>query len=89
MTPLKFSRPKSICSLLLPAIVTVALSVAPIASGQEGKGASADDWFVKSAKDRKEKTQMAIAGGEKPSPPRAGRRARRRPSGRSRPRPIT
>ena len=64
-TPLKFSRPKSICSLLLPAIVTVALSVAPIASGQEGKGASADDWFVKSAKDRKEKTQMAIAGGEK------------------------
>ena len=61
MPPLKFSRPKSICSLLLPAIVTVALSVAPGASGQGGKGASADDWFVKSAEDRKEKTQMAIS----------------------------
>ncbi len=61
MTSPKFSRPKSICSLLLPAIV----SLAPIAFGQEGKGVSANDWFVKSADDRKEKTQVGISGGEK------------------------
>lgn len=40
----------------------LALSLAPVAFGQEG---SADDWFVKSAKDRKEKPQTGISGGEK------------------------
>lgn len=65
MTPSRFSRSKSICSFFLPAIVPVALSLAPVAFGQDGKGASADDWFVKSAKERKEKTQTGIAGGEK------------------------
>ena len=58
MTPLEFSRPKSICSLLLLVIV----SLAPVTFGQEG---SADDWFVKSAKDRKEKPETGISGGEK------------------------
>ena len=61
MTSLKFSFPKSICALLLPVIV----SLTPVAFGQEGKGASANDWFVKSAKDRKEKPQTGISGGEK------------------------
>ena len=69
MTPQQFprssSRSKAIRPLLLAATVTVAVTVAPSASGQGGKGASGDDWFVKSAKDRKERTQMTIAGGEK------------------------
>ena len=65
MTHPKFSRSKAIGSLLLLGAVTVALSVAPVAFGQEGKGGSANDWFMKSAKDRKEKTQTGISGGEK------------------------
>ena len=64
MTHPKFTRSKSIGSLLLPAIVTVALSLAPAAFGQGGKGASADDWFVKSHKDKNEKLQTGIGGGE-------------------------
>ena len=61
MTHPKFTRSKSIGSLLLPAIVTVVLSVAPVAFGQKG---SADDWFVKSHKDKNEKLQKGIGGGE-------------------------
>ena len=60
----KFTRSKSIGSLLLPAIVTVALSLAPVAFGQGGKGASADDWFLKPAEDKNEKLQKGIGGGE-------------------------
>ena len=40
------------------------ISGAPVVYGKEGKSASADDWFVKSAKDRKDKLQAAIGGGE-------------------------
>ncbi|MDE0864742.1 MAG: DUF4159 domain-containing protein, partial [Rubripirellula sp.] len=61
------SRLKSFSSFLLTAaILTVALlAFQPVGSGQEGKGASSDAWFVKSAKDRNEKLQTGIKGGEK------------------------
>jgi hypothetical protein len=65
MTSQKFSRSSSHSKAIGPLLLAAIVTVAPIAFGQGGKGASGDDWFVKSAKDRKEKTQMAIAGGEK------------------------
>ncbi|MEK6230909.1 MAG: von Willebrand factor type A domain-containing protein, partial [Luteolibacter sp.] len=45
-------------------VVLEDISGAPVVYGREGKGASADDWFVKSAKDRKDNLQAAIGGGE-------------------------
>ena len=53
------SYPKSRSNFLLTAaILTIALlAFEPVALGQAGKGASSDDWFIKSAKDRNEKLQ--------------------------------
>ena len=52
--------------LLAAAIVTLALlPFEPEAFGQAGKGASSEDWFIKSDKDRNEKLQTGISGGEK------------------------
>ena len=62
MTPSKLSGLKPFSSFLL----TVALLAFKLpSSGQQGKGASSDDWFIKSAKDRKEQLQQGIKGGEK------------------------
>ena len=62
MTPSKLSGLKPFSSFLL----TVALLAFKLPSfGQQGKGASSDDWFIKSAKDRKEQLQQGIKGGEK------------------------
>ena len=67
MTPSKLSGLKPFSAFLLTtAMLTVALlAFKPAALGQQGKGASSDDWFIKSAKDRKEQLQQGIKGGEK------------------------
>ena len=59
---------KSFSSFLLTAAI---LTVAMVAfeskafAQKAGEGASSDDWFIKSAKDRNEKLQTGIKGGEK------------------------
>ena len=67
MTHPSRSYPKLFSYFLLTAtFLTVALvAFEPVAFGQAGKGASSDDWFIKSAKDRNEKLQTGIKGGEK------------------------
>ena len=64
MTPFSRSCLQSVSSFLLTAaILTVAqLPFEPVAFGQEGKGASSDAWFIKSAKDRNEKTSDGNQG---------------------------
>ncbi len=66
-TSLSRSYLKSFSSFLLTAALLAVAMVAfePKAFGQEGKGASSDDWFIKSAEDRKETPQTSISGGEK------------------------
>ena len=61
------SYPKSRSNFLLTAAILtiVLLAFEPVALGQAGKGVSSDDWFIKSAKDRNEKLQTGIKGGEK------------------------
>ena len=52
--------------LLAASIVTITmLPFEPEAFGQAGKGASSEDWFIKSDRDRNEKLQKGISGGEK------------------------
>ena len=67
MTSTSRSYLKSFSSfLLIAAILSVSLfAFESVAFGQAGKGASSDAWFIKSAKDRNEKLQTAISGGEK------------------------
>lgn len=50
------------CAAILGAALVYAV---PAALGQEGRGASADDWFVKAAEEKKETLQQGIKGGEK------------------------
>jgi hypothetical protein len=67
MNILSISKAKAHWCLILSAalLVAVFLTAAPVAFGQAGRGASADDWFIKAEKDQKDTLQMGIGGGEK------------------------
>jgi len=53
---------RSRCAAILGAAL---MSAVPAALGQEGRGTSADDWFVKAAEEKKETLQQGIKGGER------------------------
>ena len=65
MTQPSRSRVKSSFLLIAVSLTIALLDSGPAAIGQDGKGASSDDWFVKSDKNRNEKLQTGIKGGEK------------------------